>query len=212
MHHGATPTPQVKLQLTLLMGWPQPRSKSLQEVPVAGRDIPHPLVLQPNTPSRCLVWDTCLLSTQVHNTSWETLSARRRAGLPSPGLTQGWGLGQSTASYLVSSAVKWLQSPNTFILPSAGNFIPCISYGAHSPLTLHISKCSVLFPKSPFVVKGISNVSSLLLLPLTRRWESYTCWKPFAWRVPWQYFPPCRFLSEQKALEDTHSPASQCTG
>lgn len=93
------------------------------------------------------------------------------------------GLGQTTASHLVSSAAEWLLSPTTSALPSIGNFTSCISHSTCSPVTLHSSKCSMLFPKSPFMVKGISNASSLLLLPLTRRWESYMCWQPIGWRV-----------------------------
>lgn len=49
---------------------------------------------------------------------------------------------------------------------------------------LHItisSKCSGLFPKSPFM--GISNISCLLLLPLTRRRGSYTWWGTRGWSM-----------------------------
>lgn len=115
-------------------------------VPVSRRDIPHPLLLQPNTPSRCLVQDTCFLSTtQVLSTRWDTLSARRRAGLSSPAPRSG--SDHSFTSGLFSSRV----APEPHYFYTAFNRKLYLLHLSQYLLSCHSAYLQVLhaFPKKP---------------------------------------------------------------
>lgn len=105
---------QVKLQLTLLLGWPQQRCKTLQEMVSISRGIFLILLYCSQTLPRAVWFKTRVYwaPPECSTPGGDTLSARRREGFSSPVPTQSWGPGQSIASYLVSPAADQASEPH----------------------------------------------------------------------------------------------------